>query len=256
MLQYSDDFVHWIGRPPYALDVTPPYGVDLAHPVKVCAATRKVKLLTHLLRCGADPDMGLLKEWDVFCQMPKERQLNNRLLYRFGQSPLNTVLVKQYKMNECLIDDPNGVKKYRDNIERAKRLCIINCLLFYGASPNIAGVYYTPLHALVENYGSTNEDVIVSAKLMVLCGLKFDSEQWLLDRLHPGVPLGSPELRRWLLENVRSPMPLLHRCIVVIRQLLAPRTFLKASALPVPKQISSYILLEHIFCPPLEDGLS
>ena len=232
IFNYNSDMSFWVLE-------HPTYDASYRHPVKLCVEISNVNSLHLLLKKKADPNMGLLQSWKLFSQMPMERQLKNHLRYRFGSSPLNTA-VTGHSGNTAT--------------ERHTKLYIINLLLYYGASPSIAGVFYTPLHALLENFGSMVEDITVTVKLMVMCGIDLRYEQWLIDRLHPGVPLGCPPLRQWLMQNVRNPMPLFNRCIVSLRSYLGPFTFEKAFQLPLPKPLIQNILLHHIFDPSEEEA--
>ena len=227
ILEYKNDIHLWTSAYTHST-------LSHKHPLKVCSAEHKnFWLLIYLLQLGADPNIGLMKEYKCFTKLSTDAQLKHHWRYRFASSPLN-ILVGNH-----------------DYGERAQRLFTINCLLYYGANPNIPGVWYTPLHAFMENFGTINEDIIPTVHMMVLCRLDMRSEQWLIDRLQPGVPLGSPPLRQWLLRNVKQPMPLFNRCIVAIRTHLAPRTHWTVESLPLPKQLKGYVLLEHIFKPQL-----
>lgn len=225
-LQYKDDVNAWSGA----------VWRDGKSVLEVCPS----KMFLYFLQRGADPNIGLLPSYAQFMTLPPERQVKHHARYRFARAPLNFLI------------NSSG-NNLREAGERAEVLCKINALLYYGASPRLPSVYYTPLHALFERFGSMSEDITATVQLMVLSGLEMVSEGWLVERLQPGVPLARPPLRLWLIANVRQPMPLLHRCIVVLRTLLAPRTHRLAPSLPLPKQLQDLVCLRHIFQPPTVD---
>ena len=180
---------------------------------------------------------------------------------RFTQTahPLNVCSVKNFELLIYLLQlkaDPHsqpcfmGAPLYEildeHNNERAERLFKINCLLYYGANPNIPS--RPTLLALIDNFGTSNEDIIPTVQMMVLCGLDMRSQHnWLTNQQWAAVTLGAPDIRQWLLWNVEQPMPLFHRCVVAIRACLGPTIHQTVDSLLLPKQLTAYVLLKHIF---------
>lgn len=219
LLAYNPDAEFWSEQQPHVW-----------HPLRICLQRLNPRSLSVLLEHGADPNDGLLHEWHTFRTLPTPEQINHHRRYRLNHTPLNF-----------------AVQGHVNTLDRASRLNMINCLLYYGADCNIPGLYYTPLHALFENFGSIKEDIIPSVKMMLFGGLDIHSEQWLIDRLHPGVPLGSPQLRQWLLENATSPRSLKNSCLTFFRKYLNIGVVKKVPLLPLPQIITDFLLLKDHF---------
>ena len=215
---FKSDLTFWISR-----------FTQTAPSLKVCSA-KNFELLIYLLQLRADPNVGLMQRSKDSTMLPVDVQRKSHSQSCFTGAPLYEIL-----------DEHNN--------ERAERLFKINCLLYYGANPNIPrGPYYSTLLALVDNFGTSNEDIIPTVQMMVLCGLDMRSQHnWLTNQQRAVVTLGAPDIRQWLLWNVEQPMPLFHRCVVAIRAGLGPTAYQTVDSLLLPKQLKDYVLLKHIF---------
>ena len=223
---FKSDLTFWMSK--YTKEA-----LSVPHPLEVCSG----RLLIYLLQLGADPNVGLKQKYKDFMMMSADQQRKSRSRSCFSGAPLNRI-----------IGHRSG--------ERPRRLLSINCLLYYGANPNIPGMkYFSPMYEFIDNYGTNNADILPTVQMMVLCGLDMRSfEYWLIDELLSRDTLGSPAIRQWLLWNVEQPMPLFHCCIVTIRACLGSTAHQTVDSLSLATQLKDYVRLKHIFKPPTVDS--